>query len=283
MPGWGRTTAWSRRLRRRLSVLDLIPSAPMDAGAAFAYLQESGDLLTAAEVPEGAVKPEGDLALTDAEVTVQTIAHWLKLHRAQIADVPSLATTAQTRLTYGVMLRLENAVLSGDGAGSNILGILGHPIQDVAFDAASPLSDLTLDGIVAVELGFASANGVVVHPTDWAAMLKTKTTTGERLDSDGAYGTPPVTVWGLPAVRSTAVPPGAALVGDFTQATVYVREVVVLRTSDADSDDFIKNKITLLAEGRFGLAVWAPQAFALVHFAATLPLARGGKADEQKA
>jgi Phage capsid family len=264
------------QLRRRLSVLDLIPAATLDAGSGFRYLQESGDLTTAAETAEGQVKPEADLGLDDAEVVTQTIAHWLKLQRQQLADVPSLATTVQTRLTYGVMLRLEDAVLAGDGIGQHIRGILATPgIIDVPYVAGGPLSDLALDGIVAVELGFADANGVILHPTDWAAMLKaTAVTSGERIDSDGAFGTPPVTVWGLPAVRSTAVPPGSALIGDFAGgATVYVRESVNLKSSDADQDDFVRNRVTLLAEGRFGLAVWSPQSFALVHLAATVPLA----------
>lgn len=267
------------QLRRRLSILDLIPAATLDAGSGFHYLQESGDLTTAAETAEGSLKPEADLVLDDAEVVTQVIAHWLKLNRPQISDVPSLAATAQTRLTYGVMLRLEDAVLAGDGVGQHILGILNVPgIQDVPFVAGGPLSDLTLDGIVAVELGFADANGVVLHPSDWAAMLKqTATGSGERLDSDGAFGTPPVTVWGLPAVRSVAVPVGSALVGDFaTGATVYVRESVNLRTSDSDQDDFLRNRTTLLAEGRFGLAVWSPQSFALVHLADVVPGATKG-------
>jgi hypothetical protein len=256
------------QLRRRLSILDLIPAAILDAGSGFHYLQEAGDLGTAQETAEGELKPEGDLGLDDAEVVVQTIAHWLKLIRQQVSDVPSLATTAQTRLTYGVMLRLEDAVLAGDGVGQHIRGILATPgILDVPYVAGGPMSDLALDGIVAVELGFADANGVILHPTDWAAMLKaTAQGSGERIDSDGAFGQAPVQVWGLPAVRSSAIPQGSALVGDFAGgATVYVRESVNLRTSDADQDDFLRNRLTLLAEGRFGLAVWAPQSFALVH------------------
>ncbi len=40
-----------------------------------------------------------------------------------------------------------------------------------------------------------------------------------------------------------------------------------MRISDSDQDDFIRNEVTYLGEGRFGLAVYQPTAFAKV----TLP------------
>jgi hypothetical protein len=47
-----------------------------------------------------------------------------------------------------------------------------------------------------------------------------------------------------------------------------VRETVNLRTSDSDQDDFLRNRVTFLAEGRWALAVTEPSAFVLVHLAA---------------
>lgn len=62
-------------------------------------------------------------------------------------------------------------------------------------------------------------------------------------------------------VKSKAVP-----VGDWTQgATLFVREATNLRISDSDQDDFTKNRVTLLAEGRFAVAICQPGAFATVH------------------
>ena len=52
-----------------------------------------------------------------------------------------------------------------------------------------------------------------------------------------------------------------------TGATLFVREAVNVRISDADQDDFIRNRLTMLGEGRFGLAIWQPTAFAIVHLA----------------
>jgi HK97 family phage major capsid protein len=257
-----------RQLRRRLRVFDLCPSQPMD-GASFTFTQEQGSLDTAAETAEVAIKPAGDLQLVDATVEAKTIAHWFKIPRQQLADVPALATTAENRLTYGVMRRLENQIVAGDGIGENILGVLHTTgIGSVAFAAGEALSDLTLDAISTVLVSDAEPNGIVANPLDVATMLKAKATgSGERLDSDGAFATPPTEMWGLPLVQSKVMPLGQALVGDWSTCTVFVREAVNLRISDADQDDFVRNRVTFLGEGRFGLGVFQPAAFCLVHFA----------------
>jgi len=257
------------QLRRRLSVLDLLPQAPMDTGQ-FEYSVESGSFDTAVETSEGAVKAPGDLQLIDATCKAVTIAHWLRLKRQQISDVASLATTTQQRLIYGVMRRVEAQVLAGDGTGENILGILNTSgIASIPYAASTPLTDLALDGIVDVLVSSAEPNGVVLNPVDWAGMLKAKASgSGERLDSDGAFATPPVQLWGLPAVPNVAIAQGKALVGDFARgATLFVREGVNLRVSDSDQDAFIRNLVVMLAEGRFGLAIWQPSCFCEVHFA----------------
>lgn len=255
------------QLQRRLRLLDLIPTSTMD-GRSFVYTQAGGALDTAFEVSEGAVKPQADLELTEAECVAKTIAHWAKLSRPQLADVPQLSTIITTRLSYGVMRRVEDQIIGGDGVGENLTGLLNTSgIGDVPH-VAGPLTDLALDGITAVLLSDAEPNAVVVNPQDWSEMLKaTATGSGERLDSDGAFATPPIAMWGLPTIPSKVMPKGQALVGDWSVgATLFVREPVNVRISDADSDDFSRNRLTALGEGRFGLAVFQPTAFVLVHF-----------------
>jgi Phage capsid family len=256
------------QLRRPLRLLDLIPTSAMD-GKSFDYTQEGGTFDTALETPEAATKPMMDLELADAQVIAKTVAHWTKLKRQQLADVPSLQTTVQTRLSYGVMRRVENQIVGGDGTGENLLGILNTAgVATVAF-GTGPLSDLTLDGIVGVLLADAQPNAVVINPASWAQMLKaTASGSGERLDSNGAFSTPATSLWGLPLIASSVIAPGKALVGDFSHGCqLYVREGVNVRISDADQDDFIRNRITMLGEGRFGLAIWQPTAFAIVDLA----------------
>lgn len=70
-------------------------------------------------------------------------------------------------------------------------------------------------------------------------------------------------------IPSSAIAAGTVLVGDFASGcTLYVREGVQTLLSDSDQDDFVRNRRTILGEGRFGLAVWAPANFAVVHLTA---------------
>jgi hypothetical protein len=257
------------QLRRRLKVLDLIPSMPME-GVAFPYAIESGSLDFAAETNEWALKPMGDQALSEGWVVARTIPAYSKIARQQLADVPQLQQTVASRLSYGVRRRLESQILAGDGVGENLLGILHTTgIATPAFVADTALTDLTLTGITDVMLAEAEPDAVIVNPTDWSTMLAAKAVgSGERLDSDGALSTPGDQLWGLPLIVSTAVAPGTALVGDFSLGCcLFVREGLMVRLSDSDQDDFVRNRCTLLAEMRAGFAVWQPAAFAVVAFA----------------
>jgi hypothetical protein len=129
------------QLRRRIRLLDLVAVSTMSTGAFMFFAQESGSLDTAAETPELQLKPGADVSLTSQMITIQTIAHWVKTSRQALDDVPGFGVELNNRLIYGVTRRIEQAILSGDGTGSNILGILNQPgLQSVAYAAGTPES-----------------------------------------------------------------------------------------------------------------------------------------------
>jgi HK97 family phage major capsid protein len=245
---------------------------PPSASRSFYAIREGGSYDTASETAEGTIKPVADINLDDElQVVAKTIAHFVKIKRQQLSDVPGLGVTLNSRLNYGVLRRVENQIVAGDGSAENLTGLLHTTgLATVTFSGSEPLADLALDGIVSVMNNEADPDCVVLSPTDYGTMLKLKATgSGERLDSEGAFSDLPFTMWGLPAIVSTVLPAGTCIVGSFgTGCTLFVREGVTVRVSDAADDDFTRNKLTLLGEGRFGLAVWQPSAFAVVHFAA---------------
>ena len=257
------------QLRRQLRLLDLIPSAGLDAKV-LPYVQETGSFDTAAETAETSVKPTGEMTLTDAEAVARTIAHWMKLNRQTLADVAGLASAVQNRLIYGVKRRLEAQILAGDGQGENILGILNTTgVGTVAYSSTELAADLALDGVTDVLLSNAIPTGVILNPRDWAAMLRQKSSGSGEYMSMGPFVATAQTLWGVDAIPSPVIPQGTALVADFEiGATVFVREGVNLRISDAADDDFTRNRVTALAEGRFALAIWQPGAFAIVQLSA---------------
>lgn len=261
-----------RQLYRPTHLLDFIPTAVME-GLAFVYVREAGSLDSgAAETPELSIKPEEtglDLS-QEGTVTAVTVAVYKKVARQSLDDLSGLATTLQTRLTYLVERRIESQVVAGTGVGGTIQGVLATTgIGSVPFVTGTPFSDLILQGLTNVRLANAEPDAVLLNPTTYAAMLSQKASgSGERLDSSGAFDSPADSIWGVPVIQSSVIGTNQAICADWGRScTVYVREGLNLRTSDADQDDFVNNRVTLLAESRVGLAIWQPTAICEVALA----------------
>ena len=266
----GRRGPWTElgvvpQLRRRIRLLDLLPTRTM-SGNSIPYTVASGNLDTAAETTEGAIKPAGDIGLTDEEARARTIANWIKSPRQVLADVPGLEGMIRDQLVYVVLRRLENQILAGDGQGENLLGILNTSgIASVPFAAGTPLADLALSGITTALVSNVDPDAVVIHPTSLQEILTAKATgSGVYLSIDSPIGTPPTTLWGLALITSTVMPVGKVLVGSFAEgAVLWIREAVNV-VLGMESDDLIRNRITLLGEMRAALTVIQPTAFAIV-------------------
>jgi hypothetical protein len=71
------------------------------------------------------------------------------------------------------------------------------------------------------------------------------------------------TIWGLALTTSRVVPANQPLVGDSMGCSLLVREGVNVKTSDSDQDDFVRNRVTVLAETRLAFPVWRPTSFAI--------------------
>jgi HK97 family phage major capsid protein len=251
---------------RPLNLLDVIPVGTTDSNM-IAYVQVTGVPGYAAETAEGALKPQEGIAFTDATAPVRTIAGYIKMNRQAMDDTAGLATLVNTLLPYDVRRRLEAQMLQGDGTGQNLLGILGTSgIGAPASVAGDNIMDGILRAITTVVLSDADPTWVALNPLTYQSMSIMKASgTGEyMLDSPGGVEAhySRGTVWGLTPVRNRLVPQATPIVGDPMGATLLVREGVNIKTSDADQDDFIRNRVTVLAETRVAFPVWRPASFA---------------------
>jgi hypothetical protein len=275
----GRIPILPRPVRDQLSFLNLIPVGSCD-GNTVPYTQETPvtgtDASPARETEEGELKPEGTwITYTDDEAPVRTIAVWLKTRKQVLSDVPALRSTMDTRLRYMVQKRLAEQVLNGDGNGVNIRGILQTSgLGEVAYNGSVPMSEQILSGITNIYLNDGAADGALVNPIDWQTIVTAKYEIGGSFGSaeyvgGGPFGSTPSTVWGVRCIPTQVMTQGSGLVADFgLGAQLLIREGVQVLFSDSDQDDFLRNRVTMLAEMRAALLVWRPALFQQIAFAA---------------
>ena len=245
---------------RPLTIEGLFPAIPV-ATNAFEYVAESGFVNGAAFVAEGAQKPFGSVDFELKTGTIKTIAHMARVSKQLLADAAALAAYINQRMVYGVDLAVEDELVTGDGTGQHLSGILasgnytahGETLTSLGTDAT--LFDLILAAKTTVEKAFFRPNVILLNPTNWSKMQMTKNKSGDYYLGHPA-SVAPKTLWGLPVWTTPAIPVDKFLVGDFTQAaTLWTRQGMVVEAFEQDVDNVEKNLVTIRAERRLGFGV----------------------------
>ena len=265
---------------RTRRVRDLFPVRTTSA-AVIEYFRMTGFANNAAAVADRnndntnfGVKPQSSFTFIGEQAPVRTIAHWEAAHRNVLADEPQLRSIIDNELMYGLRLQEDAQILSGDGTGENLTGVLSTTgIQEYAWSdgATDPVPDTKADAIrraaTLAFLAYYEPTGVVLHPNDWEDIELAKDNNGQYLVAVSvALGGEP-RLWRIPVVETPAIPEGTALVGAFgTGAQLYDREQASIRISEQHADFFVRNAIVVLAEQRLALAVKRPEAFVEVNF-----------------
>jgi HK97 family phage major capsid protein len=97
-------------------------------------------------------------------------------------------------------------------------------------------------------------------------LLRDSGATGKYLLGDPA-GDGVEKLWKVPRVRSNAVAAGTALLGDWQQAQIVIREDATLAL-DRSGSNFSHNLVTMRLEASFGFAIKRPNAFVEIALAA---------------
>lgn len=245
--------------KRRLTIRSLLNVVQVSSGSV-EYPQQTGRVNNAAPVAEAAAKPSSDLKFDMKTVPIRTLAHWVKASRQILEDAPQLRDLIDQELRYGLALVEEGQLLSGDGTGQNLPGMI--PLATAFAPPITIASPNEIDkvglAILQASLTNVAPDGIVIHPGDWWRMRLTK-------DSQGKYilGDPMATVqpnlFGLPVVATEAMTVDKFLVGSFRSQTLYDRWSARVEVG-FENDDFTKNLVTVLGEERVGLATKRPEA-----------------------
>lgn len=257
-------------VRRRLTVADLLSQGTL-TGNAITYFVEGaleGDFTT---VAQGAQKPQIHYAdPTAVTESLKKIAAFIKESDEMVEDMPFLVSAINNRLLYNLGLFEENQLLSGNGTGTNVAGLLnrsGIQTLGATTDVKTGNADTIFKAATSVSTGSGlDADGIIINPADYQALRLGKDANNQYYGGGyfaGEYGNGGVTMqpplWGLRTVVTPAIAAGTVLVGAFQQSsTLYRKGGVRVESTNSNENDFTNNKVTIRAEERVALAVRVP-------------------------
>ena len=189
-----------------------------------------------------------------------------------LQDAPALRGIIDSRLMTGLNLTLESQIISGDGVGEDLLGLLNNPaINVVGRTGTVPDQDAIFNGMTAVRVtGLSRPTAICLNPIDYQTIRLARENAATATAGQGGYlmGQPsmpgPTTLWGLPIVQSLGLPQGTALTGAFDMdCMIFDREEGSIRVGYIDQQ-FIRNMQSILAELRAAFVVWRGAAFSKI-------------------
>jgi HK97 family phage major capsid protein len=247
---------------RQLTIRDLCTVARTTSNSV-EWVKETGFTNNARMVTEGQTKPTSDITFNLLTSPVRTLAHVFKISRQMLDDGPSLAAYVGSRGTYGLKYVEETQLLTGNGTGQNLNGIVP---QATAFAPpfttdAEQAFDRINQALAQAEQANVTADGIVLNPTDYRAMLGIKDGDKRYIAPQSPFGIQAPRLWNLPVVASQSIPAGEFLVGQFANnCFVFDRLDTEVLISTEDGDNFSTNMATVRVESRLAFVVTRPEA-----------------------
>lgn len=247
-----------------LSVIDLINWGSAEGDIAI-FLRESAFDIMADIAPENTDKKESNLKFGPVQLSIGTIAHWIRASKQVLADMTWLANYIETRMTYGVRLKLEYFVVNGHtptaGNPKCFSGLLeaDNYVTVEPEEGATAIDVLNQSKYKAAD-SYLLPDSIVLNPEDWGKIERIKGTDGHYIFGAPGAAVQPV-LWGVPVVFAASMPKGKYWVGNLAIGfDGQIREDVAVTVSTEDGNNVTKNLVTILAEMRAAGAVVLPDA-----------------------
>jgi HK97 family phage major capsid protein len=242
--------------------LDLIRDRrKIDGTNTFSYLKQTARTNNADVVADEALKPTSVFTLAEIEDRVRVIAHLSEpIPERYFADHRELERFLEAEMRAGLMAALENQVANGDGLGENMTGVLNT--------SGTTAVAWSTDLLTTARKALTALRNVNENPTAWVLNPADDEQFDLLKDNNNAYMLQQnADLWRIPRVTSAEVPAGQAILADWRQARLIVREENQL-AADRSGTNFTNNLVQLRLEGRYGFGVLRPAAFAVVDLTA---------------
>lgn len=252
--------------RQTLFVRNVLTARPT-TNALVDFVRVTTPNTIASPVAEASTKPENAVSFEAASEKVKTIATWQPASRQILDDLTELAGFLQTSLTHYVNLAEELQLLSGDGTGENLHGLIpqAQAFDDGLLVAAAGYNRMDIVGRAIQQITTSKEiqpTFCVLHPNDWWAIRLTKDSLGRYLLGDPQTSARAL-LWDCTVIPTTSITAGTFLVGsgDPTAAEIRDRMEVQFEVSTEHADYFVKNLVACRAEKRVALVVKRPGSY----------------------
>ena len=244
--------------RLALQLLEVLTTIPVTSGSYEFTQLESFDNNADYQITEGTLKAESNATLIEASANIQTIAHWTRASVQVLSDEPSLQSYLGNLLGYGALAKLEAEIINGVGGTGKILGLLAQAVAFVPTVATTP-TDRVGEAAATMKAAGWKPSVVLMNPLDWFAIQTQKSTDGLYL-LGGPQDPANATLWKNVVVETPSLARGKALLIDPAHVRILDRMQPTVIATRFDRDNLVTNLVTLLAELRAGLAVFAKDA-----------------------
>ena len=248
---------------RKLHIRSLLPTGVMSTSAIH-YLQETGTQGSVASWADNSgSKSQIDFDLTEQVAPSEFIAGYLRITRKALDDISAMRSYLQSRLLESYLDAEDAQLLNGNGSSPNLGGLITNAEAYTGFRTIQV--EKLIDSVAQIESNNHSANGILLSPEQYYALLLTRSTTNEyTLPGLGVVNSinGQMYISGIPVFKSTAMADDKYLVGDWAKgAQLYVRENPIVRFFEEDGTNVRENKITVRVEGRVALPIYYTDAF----------------------
>jgi hypothetical protein len=253
-----------------LTLLDLFASVPGE-GSSQDFMRRGGNLIASAGIqsPEGGVKAAADLTWDEVNTKFMTVASWSKAELQKLADIEGLEQEIGNALQYGVRYATEQFLLTGY-APAGITGLInttGILAPDVS--GQNTVTGKVLLAVAALTSIGVLPNFVALNPVTYAGAILARSGGSGELESGSPWTNPGNALYGVPTVQSPAIEADHALIGDSRIAAVWRARSGLNTVVGQESDDLIKNRVTVLVEHRGAPEVRTPSALAYIDVTTT--------------
>jgi hypothetical protein len=240
---------------RAVTLLDIVSSGSIGSNIK-EWVYVANEEGAAASTAEGSIKNQIDFELIVGSNKVEKVTAYIVATDEMLEDVEGVVSLVNNKLTTKVRLALEKYVYDGDGVSPNLEGISTVAPTFAAGDFAGIVDNANNVDVLAVAQNqieledCAMPTAIFMNPIDVTSLLLEKVSSTDKRYIERLQmiaGT--LSFDGVPVVKSTMVPAGEFLMGDFTKANVDYKKGFTVEIG-YNADNFVKNFKTIRGEVR---------------------------------